>query len=314
MANEDTALREVDQELAEERQWAMFRKYGPMVISGAIAIVLGVGGWQFWNAREDGIAQRQALEFRNAAELLSENASEGRDALKAIADENASGYSTLAAIQRAASFARSGERLNAIQAYREVYSDNDTPKHLRDLTRIRAGYLSLSDGREAVMENIGDLAESGSAYAFHAQEISGLAALEAGDYETAISIFRQLAIDLGAPGTIRERAEDFAALAASGKAGVNIKGETQLDDLLSIIGEGAENPLAGADDHAGHDHGGGAVDTGESTDLPNETPVLIDEASDVQQTTVTDDPSSSETADASEDDPDNSDPENSENE
>lgn len=308
MANEDTALREVDQELAEERQWAMFRQYGPMVISGAIAIVLGVGGWQFWNARQDGIAQRQALEFRNAAEILAENASDGRDALKAIADEASSGYSTLAAIQRAASFARSGERLNAIQAYREVYNNNDTPKHLRDLTRIRAGYLALSDGREAVMDDVGDLAESGSAYTFHAQEILGLAALEAEDYETAISVFRQLSIDLSAPATIRERAEDFAALAGSGKAGVNIKGETQLDDLLSAVGEGAENPLAGADDHAGHGHEAGDESIDGDADL-------IDAASDVEQTTpASGEESPAETPVVDENLGESSDVENSENE
>ncbi len=308
MANEDSALKEVDQELAEERQWAMFRQYGPMFISGAIAIVVAVGGWQFWNARQDGIAQRQALEFKNAAELLAENASDGRDALKAIADESASGYSTLAAIQRAASFARSGERLNAIQAYREVYNNNATPKHLRDLTRIRAGYLSLSDGREAVMEDIDDLAISGSAYGFHAQEISGLAALEAEDYETAISVFRQLSIDLGAPTSIRERAEDFAALAASGKAGVNIKGQTQLDDLLSVIGEGVENPLNIADDHAGHDHGN-------EVDSQAADSELIDEATDDQQTTETiSDQGSTEAPVENENETGNDNVENSENE
>ncbi len=258
MANEDTAFREVDQELAEERQWAMFQKFGPLIIGGAVAIVVAVGGWQFWNARQNDIAKQQALEFNNAVELLAENEADGRVALKAISDESASGYSILAAMHRAASFSRSGERLSAVEAFRDIYNNNAAPRHVRDLARVRAAYLSLSDGRDDVMQDLGDLAQSGGAYAFHAQEVTGLAALDAEDYETALSVFRQLSIDLGAPPAIRERAEDFAALAASGKAGVNIKGEAQLDDILSAIGERGPEGVGIVDDHEGHDHEAGA--------------------------------------------------------
>lgn len=254
VANEDTALREVDQELAEERQWAMFRQYGPAVIGGALAIVLGVAGWQFWNLRADNAAKDMALEFQNAIELLASDPAQGRDALRAISEESTGGYGVLAAFHRAASFSRGGERLSAVETYREIYNNGAAPKEVRDLARLRAGYLSLSDGRDSVLEDLGDLPSGGSAYAFHAQEISGLAALEEQDYETALSIFRQLSIDLGAPAAIRDRAEDFAALAASGKAGVNITGEARIDDLLSAINEGAAG-AAPVDDHAGHDHG-----------------------------------------------------------
>lgn len=275
MANEDTALREVDQELAEERQWAMFRQYGPAIIAGALVIVLGVAGWQFWNAREDSAAKDKALEFRNAVELLATDPVQGRDALRAISEESSGGYGVLAAFHRAASFSRGGERLAAIEAYRDIYNNGAAPKEVRDLARLRAGYLSLSDGRDSVLEDLGDLPESGGAYAFHAQEISGLAALEEEDYETALSIFRQLSIDLGAPAAIRERAEDFAALASSGKAGVNITGEAQLDDILSAINEGVAG-AAPVEDHAGHDHGDGeAVDEADET-APDGADEIVD--------------------------------------
>ena len=149
---------------------------------------------------------------------------------------------------------------------------------MRDLARLRAGYLSLSDGRDSVLEDLGDLPSGSSAYAFHAQEISGLAALEEEDYETALSIFRQLSIDLGAPVAIRDRAEDFAALAASGKAGVNITGEARIDDLLSAINDGAAG-AAPIDDHAGHDHGDeGTVDEAGET-APDGASEAVDAAS-----------------------------------
>jgi hypothetical protein len=236
VANEDSALREVDQELAEDRQTAMFRKYGPAALAAGISLVLAVGGWQFWNARIVSVAKEKALEYSNAVDLMVEDADQGRTALAAIAEDGASGYAILAELQRASSYARDGDRAAAIGVYRQIYENNSAPKRIRDLARLRASYAALNDGRDAVISHLGDLPNEDGAFAYHAAEVTGLAALEARDYETALSIFRQLSIDLGAPEAVRIRAEDFAALADAGKVGVNITGETRVDELLKAIG------------------------------------------------------------------------------
>ncbi len=271
MANEDSALREVDQELAEDQQMAMFRKYGPAAIAASVGLVLAVGGWQFWNAHTTSVAKEKALEFSSAVDLLVEDSDQGRDALGAIAEDGASGYAILAELQRAASYARDGERAAAVGVFRQIYEDNATPKRVRDLARLRASYAALNDGRDAVMVHLGDLPNEEGPFSYHASEVSGLAALEARDYETALSIFRQLSIDLGAPEAVRVRAEDFAALADAGKAGVNITGETRVDDLLKVIGAAPDDvddvpiavddgPVADADEDnaAGTQDGAGA--------------------------------------------------------
>jgi hypothetical protein len=278
VANEDSALREVDQELAEDQQMAMFRKYGPATIAAGVSLVLAVGGWQFWNAHTVSVAKEKALEFNNAIDLMAEDADQGRTALGAIAEDGASGYAILAELQRAASYARDGDRAAAIGVYRQIYENNTTPRRIRDLARLRASYAALNDGRDAVMAHLGDLPNEDGAFASHAAEVSGLAALEARDYETALSIFRLLSVDLGAPEAVRARAEDFAALADAGKAGVNITGETRVDDLLKVIGaapdDAAEVPAPVEDDpasDAGDDNEAGAQDSAEAFTEPPET-------------------------------------------
>ena len=241
MANEETAFREVDQELAEERQWEMFRKRGPVVVAGALAIVAGVAAWQFWNMRQTSIAEVQALEFNNAVELLAEDQTDGRTALGAVAEEGG-GFGVLAQFHQAASFARGGERLRAIEIYRDIYGAGGVSKRVRELARLRASYLSLSDNREQVLKDLGDLPESEGAFAVYAREVAALAALGAEDYETSLSMFRQLSVDIAAPPALRQRAEDFAALAASGKAGVNISGDARVEDLIRALGEAVEAP------------------------------------------------------------------------
>lgn len=251
MANEDSAFREVDQELAEERQAAMFRKYGPAIIGGAVAVVLGVGAWQMWTARQEAVARENALEFQSAVETLAEDEPAGREALDAIAEGGEGGYGVLARFERAASFARAGERDAAVAAFRRIYDDGAAPKNLRDLARLRAAYLSLNEGRDAALAHLGDLAESGGALSHHANEVAGLAALEAEDYETALATFRRLSAEVGAPQPVRTRAEEFAALAAAAKSGVNISGAVRLEDVLGAVGDGEAEETAEPEAAAG---------------------------------------------------------------
>ena len=247
MANDESILREVEQELAEDRQSEMFSKYGPMLIGAGAAIVIGVAGWQFWHARADATAKSQALEFNAAVELLAEDQEAGRAALGAVA-ETGGGYGVLADLQRAASFARGGERLSAVELYRAIYANGAAARQIRDYARLRAGYLSLADGRDAVLSDLGGLADGEGLYSLYAREITALAALGAEDYETAQSMFRQLSVDIAAPAPLRTRAEDFAALAAAGKAGVNITGDARVEDLVRAIGEATpEAPVDDAD-------------------------------------------------------------------
>lgn len=281
MANEDSALREVDKELAEDRQWALFRQHGPAIIAGAIGVVVMVGGWQFWNASKDTAAKQDALVYRSAIELLVEDQEAGRQALGALADDSSGGYSVLARLQEGASFARNGERLAALAAYRDVMNNGAANKRVRELAQLRTAHLSLPDGRDAVLEELGKLPDAESVNGYYAREISALAALNAKDYETAFAMFERASIDLGAPEPVRARARELAALADSGRAGVNITGETQLDDLVQAL-DGAAAGLGGADteDHSGHDHGDdpqldeeGAGTTGETeTQTPGGEP------------------------------------------
>ncbi len=250
MANEDSVLlKEVDQALEEDRTWDFFRKHGTALIVGAVAIVGGVAGWQIWGHLKTEAAEEQSLEYSAALDLLGEDADAGRAALDAVAAEKG-GYGALAALRRASSYAAGGERLKALEIYRGVAA-GDAPKRIRELASIRAGYLALADGRDAVMGDVSDLAESGGPFSYYAREILGVASLNAKDYESAAAAFNALSLDLETPAGIRDRAEEFAALAESGRAGVNISGELRIDDLVQSLGlDAAQESVAETEDAA----------------------------------------------------------------
>ncbi|MEL7240643.1 MAG: hypothetical protein AAGK78_17425, partial [Planctomycetota bacterium] len=69
----------------------------------------------------------------------------------------------------------------------------------------------------------------------YAREIAGVAALDASDFETAQSIFERLSLAPEAPDALRQRAEEFSALASAGKAGAALTTEVQLQDLSTAL-------------------------------------------------------------------------------
>ena len=71
----------------------------------------------------------------------------------------------------------------------------------------------------------------------HALEVTGLAALEAEDYETALSIFRGLSIDLNAQEPVRTREPKLLRRWRRLVKQASIStGELQIDDLLDAVG------------------------------------------------------------------------------
>ena len=257
MTTDDPILREVDQALAEDKTATEFKKNLPLIIGAAIAMVAGVGGYQAYQANKTAAAEKASLAYQSAID-----AGEGEEAEKQLETLAAgdSGYAQIARMRLAGEHAAHGEKEKALSLYREVYGASGGSKRLKDLARIRAAYLSVADGRDAVIRDIGALETDTSALGHYAREILALASLRAKDFQTAETMFLKAAADLTAPEPIRQRAKEFAALATAGKSGVELpsfeastKSEAEIlleqleaagSDLSSIIAPAAPEGAA----------------------------------------------------------------------
>jgi hypothetical protein len=300
VANDEGLFREVDQNLAEDKLWTDLRRNGPYMLGAAVAIVLAVGGMQVYNHQKISAAEDAAREYRTTMELFADDEADGREALELFVENAPVGYRTVGNLQLAASYAASGDAPKALELYRAIYGDAGRDR-LGDLARLRAAYLSLRNSREEVLSDVGDLAEETTPFGFYAKELVALAALKAGDYQAAESSFQELSRSLEAPAPIRDRAEEFRALASSGKAGVEIAWPTEqprmsIDDYFDAIGtqEGGLGAIleAGGDDsgfllddagedHSGHDHGDEGeteATSAESEDAVADETAVLDEA------------------------------------
>ncbi len=257
MTNDETILREVDQALAEDKASEGIKKNLPAIIAAGAIVVAGVGGWQFWTAQKEAAATKASAAYEEA--LKASDADATMAALAKLSEEGG-GYAVLAKMRLAGEAAGKGEREKSLGLYREIYGAAAGSTRIKDVARLKAGYLALEDGREAVLKDVSDLETDETAIGFHAREIIALAALKAGDYQAAEQMFRKAASDPKAPQSLQLRATEYAALASAGKAGVKFpvieeakKSDTERylenleqagDDLSSIL-TGEAGPAAG---------------------------------------------------------------------
>lgn len=211
----DEFIREVDEELQQERLAVLWRRYGSLVVVAAVLIVVGTAGYVGWDAWT---ANQRASESRSfaAAENLatSGNHQEAVEAFLALADNAGAGMSTLARMHAAAAAAEGGQNGEAVAILESVATDENADPMLRDaalLAKVTREFEQASPS--TIVAELEPLTESGSAWRLLARELTALALVRDGDVPQAREILTSIKDDAAATTGQRERADElFRAL------------------------------------------------------------------------------------------------------
>lgn len=208
----DTIFREINEELRRDRLLALWRKYGRLVIGGAVALVLvvaGKTGWDEYNRRQ---ALADGLRYHVATELLRQgNEDAARAAFAALAEDGRGGYVTLARLHEAAIVSAQGDTEGAIRIYQAIAGDNSVPDSLRSLARILSAFRRIDrEDPETLIGELAPLTGMENPWRHSALEITALVAIRAGEIGKAREIYTKLATDPEAPRMLRQRAEQMA--------------------------------------------------------------------------------------------------------
>ena len=215
MAEErDVLLREVDEELRREQLAKLWDLYGTYVLAGAAAIVIGIGGFKWWEGRKLAAAQAAGSRYEAAADLAqSGKAEEAVKAFEAIAKDGPTGYAVLASLRAAGVAAKAGKTTEAVAAYENVAANSAAEPLLRDFARLQVAALKVDAADWTEMQNrLNDLINDKNAWRYSARELLGLAAYRAGKLDEARQSFGQLVADAKVPPSIADRARSVMSL------------------------------------------------------------------------------------------------------
>jgi hypothetical protein len=204
--SEESLFREVDEEVRQDQYKRLWKQYGNYFTALALAVVVlvaGVKGWQYWQVSQ---AEKAARVFSEGVKKLEEGKT--ADAAAAFAAIEHGGFARLGDLRKAAALANQGKTDEAVAAYDALAKDQSAEQPLRDLARIRAGYILVDKLAPAeLISRLGSFDNEQSPWRGPAREIFALSAYRTGDYTMADRYLNAIIADQGIPLELRQRAQ-----------------------------------------------------------------------------------------------------------
>jgi hypothetical protein len=204
--SDESLFREVDEEVRQEQYKKIWKQYGNYFTAMAVLVVLvvaGFKGWQYWQTSQ---SEQAARVFADAVKKLEEGKT--ADAEAAFAAIRHEGYARLADLRRAAALGSQGKADEAVAAYDALANDQNAPQSIRDLARLRAGYILVDKLAPAeLISRLGSFDNEQSPWRGPAREIFALSAYRTGDYTMADRYLNAIIADQGVALELRQRAQ-----------------------------------------------------------------------------------------------------------
>jgi hypothetical protein len=198
---------EVDEELKKEQLAVLWEKYSGYILAGAVAIVLGVGGYKFMESRRLAAQEAAGAQYSSAVKLLVEGKTEPATASLTAIGKSGSGFGALAQLRLAAADAAGGKKAEAAVKYDEIARISGLDPLLADFARLQSAMLQLDTAAWGDIERrVAGLVTETNPWRHEAWEVLGFAALKANNRTEARAQFEKLITGTGVPPGMAERA------------------------------------------------------------------------------------------------------------
>jgi hypothetical protein len=211
-ADNETFYREVDEELRKEQLTGVWKRYGALIIGGVLLFLIALGGFLWWQQRQ----QEQAGAKGEALIAAFEDVQAGRSKaalpkLDQLASEGAPGHQAAALLTKADAAVQDGNLPAAAAGFKAVADSGEIAEPYRQLALIRQTTVEFDRIQPAeVIRRLEPLAVAGGPWFGSAGELVALAHLKANQPQRAAPIFAAIAKDEKIPQSIRSRALQMA--------------------------------------------------------------------------------------------------------
>lgn len=195
--SDDSFIREVDEQLREDRVKEAWARYGNYVIGLAVLVVLATAAWRGWEYYSDSRAARDGDRYINAMEFVeAQQADEARLIFEDLAKGGSGQYPALSQLRLAIEAGGRMDRAAAIAAFDAIAADGSADKAFRDIARLRAGILAVdTQDYASVRARLEPMAAAGEPYRHVARQALGVSAMKAGELEAAFGWFNAVSED-----------------------------------------------------------------------------------------------------------------------
>ena len=202
-------IREVDEDLKQEKNEQLWKKLLPYIISITVGIIFFTSGYVFWDNYSNNVKQQLGDDFTAAVELASE---EDLDAallaLDRIVDKGSDGYVTLSKMKKASLLIESGNLEDGLDIYLDL-EQNAVDQSFRDISTILFVLNSIdTKNSDLLLQKLIPL-EKSKIWKSSALELMAFIYLKKSDNVKAIEIFRTLSQLQDTPSSLANRSQNM---------------------------------------------------------------------------------------------------------
>ena len=225
----ETFIREVDENLRRDQAKDFARTYGGWLIGGLILLIAAVGGYLYWQNRQQEQAAAQSEELTKIIRDIGDgNVASAPARLDTMAAKGNDAYRASALLTRAALAIQQRDLKLAAAKYREIAADDGLPQPYRDAALIRGTAIEFDTIKpEEVVARLQPLTKPGNPWFGSAGEMTAMALIKQNRKAEAGRLFAQMAADKNVPDSIRSRAVQIA-----GTLGVDASASLPADAAL----------------------------------------------------------------------------------
>lgn len=191
MAESDSFIQEVSEEVRRDKMYAVWRRYGPWLIAVIVAAVLFAAGRGWYESRE----QTRMAELGGAlleADRIDDPAEAGA-AFVALAQEGEYDYPVIARLRAGAALTQAGQLDEAEAQYEAIKALPEIEQRFRDLADLRIVMMRSETMDPAdMLDRLGPLTVESSVWRLPALEYEAAAHLRSDDPEAALASLRAI--------------------------------------------------------------------------------------------------------------------------
>lgn len=214
MTENTSFFREVDEDVRREKLEQFWRKYGRVLIGGALLLVVVTAVMTYMQGERNQKFEQATTQVAEVLQSLKpDNLSEVQSKLAGLAPTLPEGQTVIARLYTAGLASEGSDRTKALEQLADLAKDERVAPLYRDLARVVAIQLRLdSDDPAGLKTELEPLMGAGQPWRFSAREAAAMLAIKTGDRQGAHDLFEQLKNDADCPTSIRDRATKFAAI------------------------------------------------------------------------------------------------------
>ncbi len=207
----ESFLKEVDENLRRDRMRDFAKSYGKWLVAGLVLFLAAVAGWIYWQDHKQRKAAGQSEELAAIfTDIGANRLNNAKPRLQALENTDNAIVRASALLTQAAIALEANDRSTALAKYKAL-SDDDLPEIYQQLGLVRATALEFDAIKPAeVIARMQPLAKAGEPWFGAAGELTAMAYLKQGQKQPAARLFAAIAADRSAPETVRSRATQIA--------------------------------------------------------------------------------------------------------